>query len=69
MVKELLDFNAPMNVPNYTGHSPLHISAASTHGTECMEILLSEGSNNVINNFEVLYNNFFDIVIIMLLIS
>lgn len=40
---ELIYFNAPINVVNYKGQSPLHISAASTHGGDCMEALLREG--------------------------
>lgn len=51
MAVALIYFDAPINESNYEGQSPLHISAASTLGGECMKILLKEGLYLIINYY------------------
>lgn len=43
IVRELINYNAPMDDFNNCGETPLLLAAASIDGEGCLEILLSEG--------------------------
>uniref|UniRef100_A0A8D0CQ79 Ankyrin repeat domain 52 n=1 Tax=Sander lucioperca TaxID=283035 RepID=A0A8D0CQ79_SANLU len=49
---ELVNCGANINQPNYNGSTPLHLSAASSSGVLCLELLINNGADVNVQNKE-----------------